>query len=141
MLASIVPKLRPPTDGLHSGLRNLQAAGSLLSRSMRALLFIVRLRRLVEGTLGMPSDSDDESLSATDAIPCPGPVALSSSSKRAVAEQPSSRSSTASSTSSGNSRDALLMPPFPPRPPGGGHGKKQNGERSAPQWLPAEVSV
>ena len=63
----------------------------MCNRTMRALLFIVRLRRLVDGTLGLPSGLDDDASMPSDA---------DSNIEGNKRERPSSSASSASTTSS-----------------------------------------
>ena len=99
------------------------------TRSMiLATLFIVRLRRIVDGTLGLPADLDDlEDCPSDDSVgdqPSIGPA------KRGPAERPASGSSTATSGSASSTRSLsryfLLMPP-PPPVPRGDQGKRRKG--------------
>ena len=63
----------------------------MCNRTMRALLFIVRLHRLVDGTLGFPSGLDDDASMPSDA---------DSNIEGNKRERPSSSASSASTTSS-----------------------------------------
>jgi pyruvate/2-oxoglutarate dehydrogenase complex dihydrolipoamide acyltransferase (E2) component len=130
--SAAAPNSRQRRSASRSAKRHAAQRARSLSRSMLAILFIVRLRRIVDGTLGFPGGPAD--VGAPSGSAKRGPAERPNSSNSNSSSASSSRSSdsemrlvTLGDTSSGNGGDALLMPPPPPRPSGGAGGKKQKG--------------
>ena len=93
--SAAAPNSRRRRSALRSAKRHAARRAQFLSRSMLAILFIafiVLLRRIVDGTLGLPGGP-------ADAGACPG------SAKRGPAERPSLSSSSSSGASSTRSSD------------------------------------
>ena len=112
---SAKPNARQRRSAARSAQRHAARWAQMCSRSMLAILFIVRLRRIVDGTLGINTEI------------------ASALSKRGPGDRPPSRSSSASFTrsSAGQPQGSSAVGPwnpFPPVPRGlGRQDKKQKG--------------
>ena len=92
---SAAPNARRRRSSARSARHHALRRAQLCTRSMLSLLFIVRLRRILMGTLGLPRGPGDAG-------------ALSVSAKRGPAERPNSGCSSSSSGSSTRSSDAEM---------------------------------
>ena len=96
--SATAPNSRQRRSAARSARRHAARRAQSLSRSMLALLFIVRLRRLVDGTLGLPGGPADAGAS-------------SGSAKRGPDERPSSGCSSSSSSSRSSDSEMRMVTP------------------------------
>ena len=96
--SATAPNSRQRRSAARSARRHAARRAQSLSRSMLALLFIVRLRRLVDGTLGLPGGPADAGAS-------------SGSAKRGPGERPSSGCSSSSSSSRSSDPEMRMVTP------------------------------